>query len=142
MYLIKHTAESQSPLPHFIARLILFYRCVITVTHLIARSCLFYRRVFTVARLHLLILYHIYNRIATVIFELSVNSCYRQCLFFRSVCRCIYYIVYIVDNYIFGFIDFAREGDTIYVHDFSRLARSTSDLLNIVEQLNTPAHDQ
>lgn len=29
-----------------------------------------------------------------------------------------------------------REGDTIYVHDFSRLARSTKDLLNIVESLN------
>jgi DNA invertase Pin-like site-specific DNA recombinase len=33
-------------------------------------------------------------------------------------------------------IDFAREGDTIYIHDFSRIARSTSDLLNIVERLN------
>ncbi len=33
-------------------------------------------------------------------------------------------------------LDFAREGDTIYVHDFSRLARSTADLLNIVEHLN------
>jgi DNA invertase Pin-like site-specific DNA recombinase len=32
-------------------------------------------------------------------------------------------------------VEFAREGDTIYVHDFSRLARSTKDLLNIVEQL-------
>ena len=32
-------------------------------------------------------------------------------------------------------LDFAREGDTIYVHDFSRLARSTSDLLRIVELL-------
>lgn len=32
-------------------------------------------------------------------------------------------------------LDFAREGDTIYVHDFSRLARSTSDLLKIVELL-------
>lgn len=32
-------------------------------------------------------------------------------------------------------IEFAREGDTIYVHDFSRLARSTKDLLDIVEQL-------
>lgn len=30
---------------------------------------------------------------------------------------------------------FAREGDTIYVHDFSRLARSTKDLLDIVENL-------
>ena len=26
-------------------------------------------------------------------------------------------------------LEFAREGDTIYVHDFSRLARSTADLL-------------
>lgn len=33
-------------------------------------------------------------------------------------------------------LDFAREGDTIYIHDFSRLARSTKDLLAIVEQLN------
>lgn len=32
-------------------------------------------------------------------------------------------------------LEFAREGDTIYIHDFSRLARSTADLLNIVEQL-------
>ena len=33
-------------------------------------------------------------------------------------------------------LDFARKGDTIYIHDFSRLARSTKDLLDIVEQLN------
>lgn len=33
-------------------------------------------------------------------------------------------------------IDFAREGDTIYIWDFSRLARSTKDLLEIVETLN------
>ncbi|MDU4751735.1 MAG: recombinase family protein [Clostridium butyricum] len=32
-------------------------------------------------------------------------------------------------------LEFAREGDIIYVWDFSRLARSTKDLLNIVEQL-------
>jgi len=32
-------------------------------------------------------------------------------------------------------LEFAREGDTIYIHDFSRLARSTKDLLEIVEQL-------
>ena len=31
----------------------------------------------------------------------------------------------------------AQEGDTIYVHDFSRLARSTKDLLEIVENLNS-----
>ena len=30
-------------------------------------------------------------------------------------------------------LDYCREGDTIYVHDFSRLARSTKDLLEIVE---------
>lgn len=30
-------------------------------------------------------------------------------------------------------LDFAREGDTIYVWDFSRLARSTKDLLELVE---------
>ncbi len=30
----------------------------------------------------------------------------------------------------------AESGDTIYVHDFSRLARSTKDLLEIVEKLN------
>jgi DNA invertase Pin-like site-specific DNA recombinase len=33
-------------------------------------------------------------------------------------------------------LDFVREGDTIYIHDFSRLARSTKDLLDIVERLN------
>jgi DNA invertase Pin-like site-specific DNA recombinase len=33
-------------------------------------------------------------------------------------------------------LEFAREGDTIYIHDFSRLARSTKDLLEIVEKLN------
>jgi DNA invertase Pin-like site-specific DNA recombinase len=33
-------------------------------------------------------------------------------------------------------IDFARQGDTIYIHDFSRLARNTKDLLEIVELLN------
>ena len=32
-------------------------------------------------------------------------------------------------------IDFAREGDTIYVSEFSRLARSTKDLLDMVETL-------
>lgn len=30
-------------------------------------------------------------------------------------------------------LEFMREGDTIYVHDFSRLARSTKDLLAIIE---------
>lgn len=33
-------------------------------------------------------------------------------------------------------LEFVREGDTVYIHDFSRLARSTKDLLDIVEQLN------
>lgn len=33
-------------------------------------------------------------------------------------------------------LDFVRQGDTIYIHDFSRLARSTKDLLEIVELLN------
>ena len=33
-------------------------------------------------------------------------------------------------------LDFAREGDTVHIHDFSRLACSTKDLLEIVETLN------
>lgn len=33
-------------------------------------------------------------------------------------------------------LDYVREGDTVVVHDFSRLARSTKDLLDIVEYLN------
>jgi DNA invertase Pin-like site-specific DNA recombinase len=32
-------------------------------------------------------------------------------------------------------LDFVREGDTIYIHDFSRLARSTKDLLELVEMI-------
>ncbi len=32
-------------------------------------------------------------------------------------------------------LEYVREGDTVYVHDFSRLARSTKDLLDIVERL-------
>ena len=32
-------------------------------------------------------------------------------------------------------VDFAREGDTVYVSEFSRLARSTKDLLDIVQNL-------
>ncbi len=32
-------------------------------------------------------------------------------------------------------LEYVREGDTVYIHDFSRLARSTKDLLGIVEQL-------
>ena len=34
-------------------------------------------------------------------------------------------------------LEFARKGDTIYIHDFSRLARSTKDLLDIVEKLKS-----
>lgn len=30
---------------------------------------------------------------------------------------------------------YVREGDTVYIHDFSRLARSTKDLLELIEQL-------
>ena len=30
-------------------------------------------------------------------------------------------------------LDYVREGDTVYIHDFSRLARSTKDLLELVE---------
>ncbi len=33
-------------------------------------------------------------------------------------------------------LDYVREGDTVYIHDFSRLARSTKDLLEIVELLD------
>lgn len=32
-------------------------------------------------------------------------------------------------------LEFVREGDTVYIHDFSRLARSTKDLLDITEHL-------
>jgi len=34
-------------------------------------------------------------------------------------------------------LDYVREGDTVYVLEFSRLARSTKDLLTIVEQLQS-----
>jgi DNA invertase Pin-like site-specific DNA recombinase len=33
-------------------------------------------------------------------------------------------------------LDYVREGDIVYIKDFSRLARSTKDLLDIVERLN------
>lgn len=33
-------------------------------------------------------------------------------------------------------LDYAREDDVVHIHDFSRLARSTKDLLDIVEMLN------
>lgn len=33
-------------------------------------------------------------------------------------------------------LEFVREGDAVYIHDFSRLARSTKDLLEIVDTLN------
>lgn len=32
-------------------------------------------------------------------------------------------------------LEFVRQGDTVYIHDFSRLARSTKDLLAIVDTL-------
>lgn len=32
-------------------------------------------------------------------------------------------------------LEYAREGDTIYIHDFSRISRSTADLLALVEML-------
>lgn len=32
-------------------------------------------------------------------------------------------------------LKYVRKGDTVYIHDFSRLARSTKDLLTIVEEL-------
>ena len=34
-------------------------------------------------------------------------------------------------------LDYVREGDTIYISDFSRLARNTKDLLNIAAELET-----
>lgn len=34
-------------------------------------------------------------------------------------------------------LDFAREGDTVYIESFSRLARNTKDLLDLVERLDT-----
>lgn len=34
-------------------------------------------------------------------------------------------------------LDYVREGDIVVIHDFSRLARSTKDLLEIVELLNS-----
>lgn len=33
-------------------------------------------------------------------------------------------------------LKYVREGDTVYIHDFSRLARNTADLLKIVEELD------
>lgn len=33
-------------------------------------------------------------------------------------------------------LDYAREGDTIYIHDFSRLSRSTKDLLDLVDRMH------
>ena len=32
-------------------------------------------------------------------------------------------------------LEYVREGDIVYIHDFSRLARNTKDLLDIVEKL-------
>lgn len=33
-------------------------------------------------------------------------------------------------------LDYVREGDTVYIHDFSRLARNTADLLKLTEYLD------
>ncbi len=33
--------------------------------------------------------------------------------------------------------EFIREGDTVYIHDFSRLARSTADLLTLTEEFRS-----
>ena len=34
-------------------------------------------------------------------------------------------------------LDYVREGDTVYIHNFSRLARNTKDSLEIVERLQS-----
>ena len=34
-------------------------------------------------------------------------------------------------------LNYIREGDKVYIHDFSRLARNTADLLQLVEQLTS-----
>jgi len=34
-------------------------------------------------------------------------------------------------------LEYVREGDTIYINDFSRLARSTADLLHVTSQLDS-----
>lgn len=34
-------------------------------------------------------------------------------------------------------IDYARSGDTVYIESFSRLARNTIDLLNLIEKMNS-----
>lgn len=34
-------------------------------------------------------------------------------------------------------LDYIRSGDTVYIHDFSRLARNTRDLLSIIELLKS-----
>ena len=34
-------------------------------------------------------------------------------------------------------IDFCRQGDTIFIHDFSRIARSVKDLLSLLDTLNS-----
>lgn len=38
-------------------------------------------------------------------------------------------------------LDYIREGDTVYIESISRLARSTKDLLNIVQQLQDKSVD-
>ena len=39
-------------------------------------------------------------------------------------------------------LDYVRQGDTVYIHEFSRLARSTKDLLDIIEQLQNKGVEQ
>lgn len=34
-------------------------------------------------------------------------------------------------------LEYVRQGDTVYIHEFSRLARSTKDLLEIIEMLQS-----
>lgn len=34
-------------------------------------------------------------------------------------------------------LDFVREGDTIYIHDFSRISRSVKDLLSLIDLIET-----
>ena len=38
-------------------------------------------------------------------------------------------------------LEYVREGDTVYIESISRLARSTKDLLNIVQQLQEKSVD-
>ncbi len=37
-------------------------------------------------------------------------------------------------------VEYARQGDEVYVHDISRMARNTADLLNLVELVYDEKH--